>query len=147
MKISMTVKKNKFPEIAAAMQRETAKIVETSARRISAVVVARIMEGGKTGRIYPRPGGGTHQASAPGEYPATDYGALANSYASGVEPLNSQKTKWLVYTDKDYAAPLEYGHPTKSGSFVAARPHLTPVAEEERPRFVAAMRNLERHIR
>ena len=51
---------------------------------VQATAKKGISTGGRSGRIYDRGKGKTHQASAPGEFPKTDYGALASSIA--IEP-------------------------------------------------------------
>ena len=63
------------------------------------------LEGEGTGRIYSRPGGGTYQASSPGEPPAERTGALLRS-------LRRQRMGLLTYrvgTELDYGRYLEYG--------------------------------------
>lgn len=48
--------------------------------RIAQQEIRRILDTGpKTGRIYRRPDGRSHQASAPGQAPATETGALSRS--------------------------------------------------------------------
>ena len=117
MKIALKVTRNRFAEIAEALEAATARVIEESARRIEANTKLRS---------------------------PVDTGNLRASYQP--KPLNGQKTRWLISTNVEYAPPVEYGHHTRSGSFVPAQPHLTPSAEEERPRLVAAMRNLEKRL-
>jgi phage gpG-like protein len=41
----------------------------------------------------------------------------------------------VVGTNVTYAAPVEYGHVTPNGGYVAGRPYLTPAIEAGRERF------------
>lgn len=96
--------------------------------------VRRVQQGPKTGRVYqlsnPKR---THQASAPGEAPATDLGHLVASIAA--EPAPEIGGAILVARAK-YAAHLEYG--TRR---IEPRPFLRPaadVAKEQGPRIMDA---------
>ena len=66
------------------------------------------MKGPHSGRIYRRKGGRTHQASAPGEYPANDSGKLLASMKGRVT-----STETTIGTDEYYAKWLRTG--TKDG--------------------------------
>jgi len=79
---------------------------------------------------------GSHQASAPGEMPAIDTGALAASIQTDV-----QKTKGTVYTNMEYSEFLEYGTVN-----MEARPYMTPAAESARGPFLRKLRNLESRL-
>ncbi len=92
----------------------------------------RSMSGRKSGRVYRRRGR-EHQASAPGEAPAIDVGALANS----LQVSRTGPQEHTVYTNKAYAEVLEGG-----GVHLAPRPYLGPAAEETRPEFVERVRRL-----
>jgi len=80
-----------------------------------------ILKGPKTGRFYKR-GKVIHQASAPGEAPASDTGRLASSMRSEIDQGQLSAS---VIAGTEYAAHLEYGT-TK----MAARPFLRPAAEK-----------------
>jgi len=41
--------------------------------------------------------------------------------------------KVIIFAKADHAAPVEFGHVTKSGSFVAARPYMQPALEDGFP--------------
>ena len=69
----------------------------------------------KTGRFY-----GRHQASAPGEAPATDTGALVGSIVAEPQPENMSA---VLVARMPYAVHLEFG--TRN---MAARPFLAPAA-------------------
>lgn len=96
-----------------AVNRTTLK-VQTSAIR-------RIQGGPKTGITYDKSNPNrTHQASAPGESPATDTGRLVSSIETDIKGLTG-----YVFTRVDYGAYLEFGT-----SKILARPWLNPALEE-----------------
>jgi len=123
---------NRFPEIAAKLPREAAKITEKTALRIDETAKTS-MAGQKSGRMY-----GAHQASAPGESPAIDTSNLANSI--GTEAMGG--ASHMVYAGTEYALSLEFGSPR-----VAPRPFLGPAASQEEPEFLREMADLERRLR
>ncbi len=101
------------------------------ATRISNEVVASIINGPKTGRIYRKSKGVTHQASAPGEPPAADTGRLAGSndvrgFPGQLMAEASERT--------EYAAKLEFGD-----SKVEARPHMRRAAKKHRKAIAKAI--------
>ncbi len=83
-----------------------------------ALAVAGIQGGPKSGRVYKR-GAVTHQASAPGQYPASDQGILATSIA--MIPPQPGNIVGQVGTSVAYGPMLEFGT-----SRMAARPWLFP---------------------
>lgn len=106
------------------------EVAEDAALNINTDVVQAIIQGPKTGRIYKR-GGVFHQASAPGQAPASDTGALVasiqtNKVGDGVYEVSSRMK---------YAEYLEFG--TRK---MAPRPAWVPAVEKERPEFMAAIR-------
>jgi hypothetical protein len=109
--------------------------VKKSTYRVHAAAVKRIQQGEKTGEIYekysPRR---THQASAPGEAPASDTGFLANQTDVIFQDLEGK-----VIFRAPYAPPLEHGT-----ADMEARPFLGPSVEEERPKFQAAVERVLR---
>lgn len=117
-------------EIAAEALADAAReALENGMRGGVALVVAdakrSVARGPKTGRIYTR-GNISHQASAPGEPPATDTGVLLNSIAGDVEVTNGV-VQGLVRASAKYALYLEFG--TRK---MAARPFLLPAVERNR---------------
>ncbi len=81
----------------------------------------RIQNPPKTGRIYRRRGK-THQASAPGQPPATDTGSLASRSRTEYDAAEIKGTAiWSV----TYARPLEFGT-----ARMAARPFARPSLAE-----------------
>lgn len=84
----------------------------------------------KTGAIYKRGKGGkiSHRASAPGEAPATDTGALVSStYITRIGPMTAAIGSRLAY-----AFHLEFGTWK-----MEPRPSWMPAAERARPRLEA----------
>lgn len=107
-----------------------AKAVTATALILDTDIKQRIQRGPKTGRTYTRGAGQnlsrTHQASAPGEAPATDTGALASSITfRQVSRLTAEVESRLAY-----AYYLEYGTQR-----IAQRPAWIPALEKVRPEF------------
>jgi len=78
-----------------------------------------------------------HQASSPGQPPATDTGTLIASIESKMETYqltSSHKASAVVWTENDYAKFLEFG--TKK---IEPRPFMTPALEKNRARFPKAL--------
>lgn len=104
----------------------------------------RVARGPKSGRVYEfyyrtGPNGGIfpvekrakpHQASAPGEAPATDSGRLVNSIFA-----DAKGTAGYVEVRSIYAPMLEYG--TRK---IAPRPFMTPAVEANRQKVSDLMR-------
>lgn len=96
----------------------------------------RIVEPPKTGRIYAgapyRIGRPPHQASAPGESPADDTGALKRSGKA----FEDGRLKAAITFDAGYAKNLELGIPT-GDTPLAARPFLMPALMQGRKQMNA----------
>lgn len=114
-----------FKSYDSATQRRIERALETGARAIERRVKRSLSDEG-SGRIYKRRGV-THQASAPGEAPATDMGNLRASYHVSRPSADARE----VGTHAGYAPDLENG--TRR---MAARPHLGPAFEAEAPGIV-----------
>lgn len=90
---------------------------------------SRILSGPKTGRVY-----GRHQASAPGESPASDTGALVNSITTSVDQAALTGN---VNFGTGYSAFLEYGtsrmapRPYARVSVIAKRDEITADIADE----------------
>ena len=93
-----------------------------------------IQAGPKSGRTYAR-GRRVHQASAPGQPPATDTGNLVNSIHS--ESRGNDAT--AVVVGAEYGAPLEYGT-----ARMGARPFVRPVADGKQDEIIDAVRRTVR---
>jgi HK97 gp10 family phage protein len=101
-----------------------AVISSTEAVRESAV--NKIQNGSKSGRIYTRRSV-VHQASAPGESPASDTGTLAQY---GRTEYKQDELMGAVIFSTAYASALEYG--TRK---MEPRPYARPALAEELPEF------------
>lgn len=122
---------NNFAQYADGMAVTAAQAVKTTIYRIEAR--AKLSLGGaRHGQLYRRGIRGTilHQASAPGEAPATDTGYLANSI--GARMIG--RTEGEVTVTAEYAAVLELG-----GVHMAPRPFFVPAVRAEWPEFLRAM--------
>ncbi len=100
---------------------EVSKAMKITATLVHKTAVESILNGGKSGRWY-----GEHQASAPGEAPANDYGFLASS----LKIREDNPLRVLVYSDTavaDYAKGLEFGT-----AGVEPRPFLNPALDAHR---------------
>lgn len=105
---------------ALAAGQAAAKVLTADvAGRISNQASTNVNRGSKTGRVYPKKGGGFHQASAPGESPASNSGDLVIT----IRPEKIDDLHWRVMVAIDYAAALEFGTDT-----MAARPFIRPAA-------------------
>lgn len=99
--------------------------------KVQSDAIKAIQRGAKTGRTYKRRGV-THQASAPGEAPATDTGRLASS----VKRVDDGPVV-AVGTAVEYGAFLEFGT-----SKIKARPWLFPALEANRPAWERGIRDM-----
>lgn len=125
---------NHLPQIAAALKPACRPVIEETCMDLKTDISADMAEA-KHGQVYPRPSG-DHQASAPGESPAVDYGFLVE-----VKHEMLKDDLGVVYEDQEYAPAMEYGTPE-----IAPRPHMAPGADRARPKFVARMMELEKLI-
>lgn len=117
------------------IKRVVSASLEATAVFLKDDAVRRIVDPPKTGRYYVgapyRVGKPPHQASAPGESPADDSGALK---ASGRVEKKSDfhfEVKFGGQGGVDYARDLEYGMPQLKNP-LEPRPFLRPAVEEAR---------------
>lgn len=110
---------------------------------LRAGIIARYQKGPKTGRKYKR-GNVVHQASAPGESPATDGGPLVSSvFYTELLGLAVE-----VGSRLDYAYYLEYGTRRNGKTHIEPRPAWEPEIKATEPKFQKRMRDIfERHFR
>ena len=101
------------------------KAVQAAAILIQNRTRLEIQTGGRSGRIYRRSRGTTHQAGAAGEYPKSDTGRLASSIRTDFSFLSAS-----VGSDLNYSTWLETGTPK-----MAARPWLQRTLEEQSPQI------------
>lgn len=103
------------------------KAVQATGIEVRGDIVKRIQRGPATGIIYQKTNPTrTHQASAPGEAPATDTGRLA----SNINYKREGKMSASVGSELAYAAMLEFG--TTS---IDPRPAWVPAVEAAIPKF------------
>ena len=119
--------------MSADIEQAVSNVVLTTAMELRGQIVRSVQRGPKTGFVYqkynPRR---VHQASAPGEAPATDTGRLANSiFFDQASNLTATVGSNIVY-----AKHLEYGT-----RHMGARPFFTPAVEEMRPKFLRRISN------
>lgn len=109
-----------FDRLGSSGKRESTKALQKSIQKVRSDWIKSIQRGAKSGRVYVRGNGqnlsSTHQASAPGEAPATDTGRTVASIKATV---TGQKAK--AYSDLDSLFYLEYGTMT-----IAPRPSAVP---------------------
>lgn len=134
-KTSVTVSFNRFPEIAAALPKETDEVVRKAAFDIEARAKdrARVDTGALKSSIYVTLGSGE-----------SDYAQAASAAQAanpGVEVLppadKPQAHEALVGPSVEYGAFVEFG--TRN---TPAHPFMIPAAEEVRPAFVEAMKKM-----
>lgn len=124
-------------ELKRALQNMTTEIREQvedavldTAAELEGAIKLRVQQGPKTGKLYKRRSV-VHQASAPGESPASDTGDLMRSiYHEQIAPLTATVGSRLAY-----ALYLEYG--TRRG--LEQRPFFRPAVEAIRPKFYKAL--------
>lgn len=105
------------PQLLVALRAAIAPEVLAGGHMVHADAVNSIMTGQKTGRLYRRRDV-VHQASAPGEPPASDTGTLVQR--STVE-WNARELRATVVFRTKYALPLELGTER-----MEPRPYLRP---------------------
>lgn len=130
-------------KLKASMRSATHAVVAKTVFDIEAGIKNRLAQPG-TGKIYgatgpvSKPGKKRrkrHQASAPGEPPATDTGTLANS----------TQGKMLSETEGEVRVTAEYGPMLEHGTtFIAPRPFFAPSVEDVRPGYHDAMKTIAR---
>ena len=132
--ITIELSYSNFGAIGAEMARLIDAECEATANRIWGNAKLLIMNPPKSGKEYKR-GKRVHQASAPGEAPASDLGNLVNdSMVSQESPA-----EWLVTFSAQYAKALEYGAPKRR---LDPRPFLRPSVEKYRDRFNDALKKI-----
>lgn len=113
-------------QVSARAERAVARVVRATAMKVEGTAKTRIQRPPKTGRVYRR-GRVVHQASAPGESPATDTGTLASRVFHSVEAGGMEASVW---SDVNYSVYLEMG--TRR---MAPRPFLAPALREHENDF------------
>jgi len=117
--------KAEIKRIGKEAEQGVANAVKATALEVISDVKKRIQRGPKSGRTYTR-GNVSHTASAPGQAPATDTGALASS----VYFTQSSKLSAVVGSRLAYSAYLEFGTVR-----IKPRPSWTPAVEAAAPKL------------
>ncbi|WP_020184544.1 hypothetical protein [Methylopila sp. 73B] len=110
----------KLSQLPASLQVGIQDALEASAAEMHGYAVQKIQRNSGGGRTYKR-GGRTHTASAPGEFPNSDYGELVSKMRASKASRDGQG---IIATFGAYdvkAKYLEYGT-----SRMAARPFMRP---------------------
>ena len=97
------------------------RLIARAAMMVQGRIVDSIQRDPKTGAVY-----GNHQASAPGQPPATDTGQLVRSITMSVEGTDGEVVG-VIRASAPYAAMLEFGT-----SNIAPRPYMQPGLESQR---------------
>jgi hypothetical protein len=127
------------PEIQARLRVGAMRGVVEGLGIVEGRAVQLIMQGPKSGRVYRRRGV-VHQASAPGEAPASDTGGLVNARRTD---LNEQDVSGILAFTSRHASPLEHG--TRN---MAPRSFARRALMETREQIVAAIsRNAAAQLR
>ena len=123
---------NNLPKLPGAVKQAVGKEVRRAGLDIEGQAKLNIQQSPASGRIYTLSNPSRkHQASAPGEPPATDLGDLVNSIAfKMVGELTG-----VVEVGSDHGAVQEFG-----GKNMAARPYLGPAVQQVLPSFEANIR-------
>lgn len=125
--ISLSRQQKSLLQISQSAFEDVYKVIEKTAVKVQNTARKKVKDGPKTGRIYRR-GSVTHQASAPGQPPATDKGTLLSRITHNIL-LNRSGAE--IGTDLKYGFFLEDG--TKD---MKARPFLVPALKENQRYFV-----------
>ncbi len=128
MKIEGTADLNRaMQKLSADAERHVSDAVNATGVELRGDIVKRYQRSAATGRVYQKSNPKrTHQASAPGEAPATDTGRLASSVVFS----RAGRLAAEVETEVAYGAMLEFG--TQN---IAMRPAWRPAVEAMQPKF------------
>lgn len=122
----MVVKWN-GPQVVARVTQAAQRGLVRGAEEVRSEAVRLVLEPPKTGRIYRRRGV-EHQASAPGEAPASDTGTLVSRIATDYADLSRLVARVGAHTE--YAAHLEFGT-----SRMEPRPFMRPALATVSPKI------------
>lgn len=131
---SLSKWKSNLDKYSKTMRANQRKAIFVGAYAIHKDAIDSIKKGPKSGRTYAR-GGKTHQASAPGEAPATDTGELISKI---VVRVHNDGDIVDVASRAKYSFALELG--TADGK-IAPRPFLFPAFQKNIPKIRMMLRN------
>ena len=130
MRVSVDVEhKTRVDKVSAQYRKQAKDAVYSGCFKILDIAVTEVLRGAKSGQIYSR-GGKSHQASAAGEYPASDTGNLASNINVQIQTGGLSGTVESKAAYSSYLEPsgVEFGTSTSG-----ARPFMQPSAERARP--------------
>ena len=137
MRVSVKIDREKknLTGISADIRKKMQQVIAYGINATRNTAVDNILRGAKSGETYvkynPRR---THQASASGQFPASDTGFLANNIITRIE---GNGLEGEVISQAEYSQFLEYGT-----SKMGARPFMQPSLEQNRPKIRARLRKL-----
>lgn len=130
--------------IAAAVrqvvERVDRQVISRATRGVNAIRNAEldVLKGQRGGRTYKKPGGGTYQASAPGEPPAVRSGALRQNWngqvTGGMSGGGVAISLELISMETKYNDYMEHGTP---GGMIAPRPYVDRITQKALPEVKA----------
>lgn len=161
MKATVTVTANNLERIARRLPQALTEIVKETMDAVESDIAVAMGEP-KSGQMYRR-GERWHQASAPGEAPAIDMGALAASIQQRLDDRGAEGAAGLIYTNAEIGPYLEYGTGSTGAAYplperpadvsyttslvgMAPRPYMTPAAERARPEYYEKLRQIEKRL-
>ena len=137
MKVSVKIDResNNLTGVSADIRKKMQQVIAYGINATRNTPVDNILRGAKSGETYvkynPRR---THQASASGQFPASDTGFLANNLVTSIQ---GNGLEGEVISQAEYSQYLEYGT-----SKMGARPFMQPSLEQNRPKIRARLRKL-----
>ena len=137
MKVSVKIDREgkNLTGLEANIRKKMQQVIAYGINATRNTAVDNILRGAKSGETYvkynPRR---THQASASGQFPASDTGFLANNIVTSIQ---ANGLEGEVISQAEYSQYLEYGT-----SKMGARPLLQPSLEQNRPKIRARLRKL-----
>ena len=137
MKVSVKIDREgkNLTGISADIRKKMQQVITYGVNATRNTAVDNILRGAKSGETYvkynPRR---THQASASGQFPASDTGFLANNIVTNMQ---GNGLEGEVISQAEYSQYLEYGT-----SKMGARPFMQPSLEQNRPKIRARLRKL-----
>lgn len=121
----------KFMEMPTRVEEGTLEGLEALGLMVQNSAREKVLKGPKTGRRYKKSASVTHQASAPGEAPASDTGTLVRSILSEVQ---RSALEVIISAGTFYAKMLEYGT-----RMMAARPFMLPALDTVRAKAAGVL--------
>jgi N-acetylmuramoyl-L-alanine amidase len=134
MKTRVTRTVDRKKEYTKEVKNRVKKAVRRGCNLVRNEAVDSILRGSKSGIVYElySPQRRTHQASAPGEAPASDTGRLASNIFTA---LDRDGLGGSIESRAEYSAALEFGHRYADGITLQARPFMVPALESQRKKI------------